>query len=267
MTTTAQQQEFPIAFAEQIDNNNQPSSQFYVEWLENSSEFPGLASSATINDLSLSGGNWELLQRKEAIDDDGQHVLIPVEEDDDDEWSKLNTTAEKEELYSEVIEKNAADLQPKTYTVQPLWTRDKITSAKDKEAADGQEEEIQEDDHDENYEDYEDNLGAELVDSVKSQSRRTNRLSNRRKIHDLKVVDTFAKGIHKMATSRGVQPACKADGMVTTHKNMGRSDKANALVMCSKYAHNMKTHAHKYIPHKKQDLKAEIEEYVAQCDV
>lgn len=128
MTTT---QDFPIAFAELKEDSS--DTKVYHEWLESSSEFPILPSSSSIDEHDLTGGNWELLQRKEINEDEGRHILIPLEEDN--EWSKLNITFEKSALYSEIMEKNATELQPKTFIIPTIWINKDIilsTSAADK---------------------------------------------------------------------------------------------------------------------------------------
>ncbi|KAI8876895.1 hypothetical protein K501DRAFT_161598, partial [Backusella circina FSU 941] len=107
----SQLQDFPIGFAEQINNNNNKDEQqndtvFYVEWFDNASEFPGLASATTKSDLQ--GGNWELLQRKETAMEDDEHIILPLKEDAS--WSNLNTK-KSEKPYAQVAEE-AANLGP-----------------------------------------------------------------------------------------------------------------------------------------------------------
>ncbi|KAI8641237.1 hypothetical protein BD408DRAFT_320285, partial [Parasitella parasitica] len=97
-------QDFPIGFAE---NRSQPeeATNFYVEWLDNSSEFPGLAAAASLSNANLTTGSWELLQRKELNDQDN------IVEEDEGAWSKISTS-EQHPLYAQIVEKNAAELQP-----------------------------------------------------------------------------------------------------------------------------------------------------------
>lgn len=234
MTNT---QDFPIAFAEQTEDSS--NTEVYNEWLENSSEFPILPSSSSINEHNLTGGSWELLQRREVIEDEGQHILIPVEEED--EWSKLNTTFEKDTLYSEIMERNAAELQQKTHIIQSIWINENKF-----DTSSGTVDE-------ENDDDYEDDLGAELIDDQKSSSRRANRLSNRRQLHDLKTVDGYVKGIYAIATTKdGIKSPAAADRQIKTRGAHGRSDKENALVLCAKYSHNMKKRTFKHAGNKRQ---------------
>lgn len=246
MTTTTQ--EFPIAFAEQKEDSS--DTKVYHEWLENSSEFPKLPSSSSINEHNLTSGSWELLQRREVHEDEGQHILIPLEEDN--EWSKLNTTFEKSTLYSEIMELNAAELQPKTYNIQSIWINESTPSAV-----------TADEEHDS---DYEDDLGAELIDDQKSQSRRANRLSNRRQIHDLKTVDGYVKGIYAIATAKdGIKLPSTADKLIKTRG--GRSDKENALVLCAKYSHNMKRRTFKHVGNKRQASHKDHCEFSVHSDI
>ncbi|KAG2234127.1 hypothetical protein BDF21DRAFT_405735 [Thamnidium elegans] len=221
-------QDFPVAFAEDI---NYPSNtEMYVEWLENSSEFPTLSCPSATHDANLDGDNWELLQRKETVEED-QHILVPLE--DDDEW--LNAEFEEDVLYSEVTEKNATELQPKKRAVKPLWPNENKPLVEPAE---------------ENDDDYEDeaDLGTELVDLKRSQSRRANKLSRLRRIHDLKTVDNYVHGIYKTATTKGViKSGAETDRIIKTRGGHARSDKQNALVLCSKYTHNMNRYTFKYI--------------------
>ncbi|KAG2194796.1 hypothetical protein INT47_004127 [Mucor saturninus] len=248
MTTT---QDFPIAFAEQKENSS--DTKVYREWLENSSEFPVLPSSSSVNEHNLTSGSWELLQRREVHEDEGQHILIPLEEDN--EWSKLNTTFEKSTLYSEVMEMNAAELQPKTYSIQSIWINESTPTPAT----------VADDDNDS---DYEDDLGAELIDDQKSQSRRANRLSNRRQIHDLKTVDGYVKGIYAIATAKdGAKTSSTVDRQIKTRSAHGRSDKENALVLCAKYSHNMKRRTFKHVGNKRQSSHKDHCEFSVHSDI
>ncbi|CAO3644070.1 unnamed protein product [Mucor hiemalis] len=247
-TKLTYQQEFPVAFAEQVQDPS-ASTEFYIDWLEDSVEFPVLSSSAAINDGNYTSGNWELLQRKDIFEEEGLHVLVPAEEEE--EWSKLNAI-EKEELYSKIIEKNAQELQPKQYTITPLWSN--ITK----------ESHVVADDEDEEYVDENDdnNLGVELIDTKKSQSRRTSRLSNRRKIHDLKAVDIHVRGIYSIATQKRGQSSSSGDNVIGFGGYANRSDKANALALCSQYSHSMKKRTFKYLGSSNKKISQnEISEY------
>lgn len=228
-------QDFPVAFAEEV---NYPSNtKIYVEWLENSSEFPTLSCSSATHDTNLDGDNWELLQRKETVEEE-RHILVPLE--DDDEW--LNAAFEEDVLYSEVTEKNATELQPKKLTVKPLWSNEVKSLIVPTE----------ENDNDDDYEDEAD-LGAELMDVKRSQSRRTNKLSHLRRIHDLKTVDNYVHGIYKTATTKGViKSGAETDRIIKTRGGHARSDKQNALVLCSKYTHNMNRYTFKYLGMRKR---------------
>lgn len=250
-STLTYKQDFPVAFAEQVQDPS-ASTEFYIDWLEDSAEFPVLSSAAAINDGSYTSGNWELLQRKDILEEEGLHVLVPAEEEE--EWSKLNAI-EKEELYSKIIEKNAQELQPKQYTITSPWSN----IVKESHAVT--------DDEDENYVDEEDNLGAELIDTKKSQSRRASRLSNRRKIHDLKAVDIYVRGIYSVATQKGSQSNFVGSGDVIGRRDVItnytlRSDKGNALAMCSQFSHNMKKRTFKYLGSSNKKIsQSEISEY------
>lgn len=248
MSTIQHKQDFPIAFAEEkVDSSPNNTTEFYVERLENSEEFPGL-SSVAINDHNLTTGNWELLQRKDIFDEDDIHILVPAEEEE--EWSTLNAI-EKEELYSKIIEKNAQELQPKQYAVQPLWKNEKAKIGTKASNAIT-------DDEDENYED---DLGAELIDVQKSQSRRANKLSSRRRTHDLKTVDVYVKGIYKIATQDGVELPAEAYREIRHRSAVNRSDKVNALVLCSRYSHNFKKRTFKYLAVNTKKSTQETSEY------
>lgn len=233
-----QQEDFPVGFAEQ-KVQIEDDTVFYVEWLDNSSEFPGLPAS---NDLT--DGNWELLRRKE-IDDD-EHTLIPVE---DDAWSKLSTPG-SHELYANIAEKNAAELQPTKRAIQPLWPN--INNKKTVKEVAADEDICQED------------LGLELNDIHKSQSRRANRFTNRRQLHDLKTVDIHVDGILRLATSRqgktditwvpyekdlsSVDPSKKKtlDTYIDSLANVRVTNKSQALTFSAKFTHNVKRYAFKY---------------------
>lgn len=243
---TSIQQDFPIAFAEQVNNHPSSDVEIYVEWLDNSTEFPTLLSSSAVHATQLDGDNWELLQRKEITEDDeDRHILVPLEEDD--EW--LNTEFEKEVLYSEVTEKNAAELQPKQRTVTSVWVnKDKWKDVLTKE----------EEDDDNDYEDDEDNI--DLLELSISNSRRANRLSRLRHFRGLKTVDNnYGEGYYKVMTTKGLMksPAAAATGTEINGKvrtrggdhHGARSDKKNVLGLCSsKYNHHkMNKYTFKYL--------------------
>ncbi|KAI9362862.1 hypothetical protein BD770DRAFT_440799 [Pilaira anomala] len=252
--TSSIQQDFPIAFAEQVNNHSSSDVEIYVEWLDNSIEFPTLLSSSAVHATQLDGDNWELLQRKEVTEDDeNRHILVPLEEDD--EW--LNTEFEKKEvLYSEVTEKNAAELQPKQRTVvTSVW----VNKDKWKDVSTIQKEEENDDD---DYEDDEDDI--DLLEVSKSNSRRANRLSRLRRFRGLKTVDNnYGEGYYKVMTTKGLlmkppaaaaaaAPGTEINGKVRTRggdHHGARSDKKNVLGLCSsKYNHHkMNKYTFKYL--------------------
>ncbi|KAI7866916.1 uncharacterized protein EV154DRAFT_532398 [Mucor mucedo] len=232
-----QQVDFPVGFAEQKDQI-EDDTVFYVEWLDSNSEFPGLSSSN--NEKNLNGGNWELLRRKEL--DDEELTLVPVE---DNAWSNLSTR-DSHELYATVAEKNAAELQPTKRVIQPLWPN--ISAKKTVKA--------------ENTEDvYEEDLALELNDIHKSQSRRANRMTSRRKLHDIKTVDIYVEGILSLATSHygkttvtwvpyekdlsNFDPT-RLETYIDSLTNTNISNKDKAIRYSSKFTHNTKRYAYKY---------------------
>jgi hypothetical protein len=248
-TVNFQQEEFPVGFAEHKDNYYQidDNTVFYVEWLDNSSEFPGLSSP---NESNLTDGNWELLQRKEVNDE--EHSLIPVE---DDAWSKL-TAPGGEELYANVAEKNAAELQPTKRNIQPLWsniTKKRATNKKDEEVTT-----IDEDV-------YQDDLAYEILDAHKAQSRRANRMTRKRQVHDLKTVEFHVEGVLRLATSNnGVTDATwvpyennvktldehSKKNVVDTYVHAlsafsKLTNKSQALTYTAKFTHNVKRYTYK----------------------
>ncbi|GAA5809772.1 hypothetical protein MFLAVUS_003185 [Mucor flavus] len=246
-STLTQQEDFPVGFAEQKDTNHQMNDDtvFYVEWLDNSSEFPSL--SAT-NETNFTRGTWELLQRKEINGD--EHTLTPVE---GDAWSKISTPG-LNELYVDVAEKNA-ELKPTKRTVQPLWPEMSIKKKTAKEDPVADEDLYQED------------LGYELLTNQKTQSRRANRLSSRRQLHDLKTVDIHVEGILKLATTRlgktnitwvpyvKKQPSVDKEERLAVEEyfyasiNHAITSKPDALRFSSRFSQNVKRSLHNYSVH------------------
>lgn len=243
--TLTQQEDFPVGFAEQKDTNHQMNDDtvFYVEWLDNSSEFPSL--SAT-NETNFTGGTWELLQRKEINGD--EHTLTPVE---GDAWSKLSTPG-LNELYVDVAEKNT-ELKPTKRTVQPLWPEMKMKKKTVKETP------VSDEDS------YQDDLGYELLTNQKTQSRRANRLGNRRHLHDLKTVDIHVEGILKLATTRlgktnitwvpyekktssslGREERLAVEEYFNCSMNYAITNKPDALRFTSRFSQNVKRSLHNY---------------------
>lgn len=232
------QEDFPVGFAEQKEQSEDETI-FYVEWLDNSSEFPGLTTS---NDHNLTGGNWELLQRKEI--DDEEHTLVPVE---DDAWSKLSTP-DSHELYATIAEKDAVELQPSKRAIQPIWPNFNHKKTEKKVAAD--------------EDTYEEDLALELNDIHKSQSRRANRMTSRRKLHDIKTVDIYVEGILRLATSHHGKTAVtwvpyekdlssfdlsRLDTYIDSlANNSAITNKSQAISYASKFSHNTKRYAYKY---------------------
>lgn len=251
-TVNLQEEVFPVGFAEHKDNNSQidDNTVFYVEWLDNSSEFPGLSTS---NDSGLNDGNWELLQRKEINDE--EHTLVPVE---DDAWSKLTTSGTHGELYANVAEKNAAELQPTKRNIQPLWSnisKKEVNNQKDESSTT-----IDEDN-------YQDDLAYDLLDIHKSQSRRASRMTRRRQMHDLKTVEFHVEGVLRLATTRtGLTdvtwvPYEKNAKILEEHskKNVVHTydhftldnwskltNKSQALTYTAKFTHNVKRYTYQY---------------------
>jgi hypothetical protein len=235
-----QQETFPVAFAETKDHCQQinDSTVFYVEWLDNSSEFPGLATPTNTN---LTGGNWELLQRKEIVEDNEQenHTIEPVE----DSWSKI-ISAEDHPLYADMVEKNAAELQPTKRIIKPLWSNDQIKRKS--------QEDITEKNNDDDL--YEEDLGAELFDDLKSQSRRSNQLSRRRQLHTLKVTDYHVQGILRVATTtKGwIHPPITPEGISQGYtfqllvREAGIVTEAQAKRYNSRHSHNHRRYTWDY---------------------
>ncbi|GAA5803671.1 hypothetical protein EDC94DRAFT_610718 [Helicostylum pulchrum] len=244
--TLTQQEDFPVGFAEHKDTDHQMNDDtvFYVEWLDNSSEFPSLSAP---NETNFTRGTWELLQRKE-INGEDEHTLIPVEGDAC--WSKLSTPG-LNELYVDVAEKNA-ELKPTKRTVQPLWSE---MSVKKKTVKQGP---VTDEDL------YQDDLGSELLNNQKTQSRRANRLGSRRQLHDLKTVDIHVEGILKLATTRlgktnitwvpyeKKQPAMDREERLAVEEyfyasiNHVITSKPDALRFSSRFSQNVKRSLHNY---------------------
>lgn len=230
MSVIQLEQDFPIGFAEDR-NQSEDTTEFYVEWLDNSSEFPGLSASS-LNNTNLNGGNWELLQRKELNDEDN------IVEEDEGAWSKINTS-EQHPLYAQVAEKNAVELQPTKRSIQPLWPVSTHRETNEKQDA------IDEDN-------YQDDLGAELIDLHKGQSRRANRMTRLRNIHDLRTIDVHVEGVFRLATShKGTTditwlPYDTSDkDLVISHQgnnvlNLNLDTKSQALRYSARFKHNVK---------------------------
>lgn len=244
LSTTAlnQQEDFPVGFAEIKETSDQVNDDtvFYVEWFDNNSEFPSLS---TTNDHNLTGGSWELLQRKEMNED--EHTLVPVE---GDAWSKLSTPGSKE-LYADVAEKHA-DLKPTKRTIQSLWPNIDLKKKEQPKPKD-----LEEDQPD---------LGDELITNRKFQSRRSNRMTNRRKLHDLRTVDIHVEGIVRLATTRfgntnitwvpyEKKPSCldiEEQKIISEYfdifDNSKILSKPAVLRYSSRFSHNVKEYAYKY---------------------
>jgi hypothetical protein len=247
-----QQEDFPVAFAETRDycqQTDDDSTVFYVEWLDNSSEFPGLATPTNTN---LTGGNWELLQRKEVIPEETDHAVVPVE----DSWSKI-IRAEEHPLYADMVEKNAAELQPKKRVVQPLWPNVQLSNKK------SQEDTTEKIDSEELYEQ---DLGTELYDDLKSQSRRSNYLSRRRNLHTLTVTDYHVQGILRIATrTKGWISAPVPEGVVDysaflTVKMDRTTTEAEAKRYNSRHSHNRKRYTWR-LDRKKPQIVDDLSEF------
>ncbi|KAI9362863.1 hypothetical protein BD770DRAFT_381952 [Pilaira anomala] len=249
LTTTAlnqREEDFPVGFAEIKETSDEVNDDtvFYVEWFDNNSEFPSLS---TTNDHNLTGGAWELLQRKEMNEEEDEHTLVPVEGDAC--WSKLSTPGSKE-LYANVAEKHA-ELKPTKRIIQPLWPNIDI---KKKEQPKTQVD-LEEDQPD---------LGDELITYRKLQSRRSNRMASRRKLHDLRTVDIHVEGIVRLATTRfgntnitwvpyEKKPSCldiEEQMMISKYfdifDNSKILSKPAVLRYSSRFTHNVKEYAYKY---------------------
>ncbi|KAG2194797.1 hypothetical protein INT47_004128 [Mucor saturninus] len=257
--STNSEADFPVGFAEQKDQI-EADTVFYVEWLDNNSEFPGLA----FNECPLNGDNWELLRRNEIDDED--HTCIMVE---DDSWSKLSKS-NLNQLYAAVVEKNAAELQPTKRAIQPLWPNTKTKKTIKVE----------------NIEDvYEEDLALDLNDVHKSQYRRAHKLTSRRKLHDLKIVDLHVEGILNLATSHHNKtrvdwvPYQKdlsnfdrtrletyTDGLL----NSNISDRDIAIRYSARFSHNTKRYLYNYFnkrPIQKRSHFPDNEEYSVQARI
>ncbi|KAG2204943.1 hypothetical protein INT46_005369 [Mucor plumbeus] len=231
MSVIQLEQDFPIGFAEDR-NQLEDTTEFYVEWLDNNSEFPGLAASS-LNNANLNGGNWELLQRKELNDEDN------IVEEDEGAWSKINTS-EQHPLYAQVAEKNAVELQPTKRRIQPLWPITSHTNINEKK-----QDAINEDD-------YNDDLGAELIDAHKAQSRRANRMTKLRNFHDLRTIDVHVEGVFRLATShKGTTDVTwlpydtSNQDLIISYQgnnllNLNLNTKSQALRYSARFKHNVK---------------------------
>lgn len=210
MSSIVYQADFPIGFAE--NREEQTSTAYYVEWLENSSEFPDLITTNT----DLSGGNWELLQKKEIDHED--HTLVPL----DDAWAKISSLEEDKHSYVEIAEKNANELKPSKRSIQPLWPHHPV---KRQPAMNNEQ---QEDYYDDLYQDI------DLFNAHKSQSKNANRSRHLRKMHNLRTTDHYVQGILRLATSHGhnvENPNLKYLG----YQDVKVSNKAQALAFTAKF--------------------------------
>ncbi|PHZ14133.1 uncharacterized protein RHIMIDRAFT_304952 [Rhizopus microsporus ATCC 52813] len=168
-------QDFPLAFAENKLKSDQDSV-CYLSWLNTDTEFPELSDS-----FGVEGPCWEILEKREAYDD--EFDFVPVEEN----WSKLVET-KKLQPYAKITERAASLPHPKR-KIQPLFTvrKDKI---KDDEA-NLSDEEV--DDND---------LFTELYLTRKGQSKIRNRHTGLRKLGRLRMVDQYVQGVLFLATTR-----------------------------------------------------------------
>jgi hypothetical protein len=229
--SSLQQVDFPIAFAEAKDDYQQidDNTVFYVEWLNNSSEFPGLEMPTNTD---LDGSNWELLERKETIEDkEEDHTVVLIE----DTWSKIISSKDRP-LYADMVEKNAAKLQPTKRTLQPLWSTVQLQNKPQENAT-----EIDED----LYEDGD--LGAQLLIDYKSQSRGAHRLLRRHNLHVWRITDYFVPGILRLTTTtKGWMPPNLVDHIAPSFyypfmiKFLGMETEAEA----KKYAARMKNRSY-----------------------
>ncbi|CEP10587.1 hypothetical protein [Parasitella parasitica] len=232
------EQDFPIGFAEDRSQPEEDSTDFYVEWLDNTSEFPGLSAAASLSSANLTAGSWELLQRKELNEEDN------LVEEDDGAWSKINTSQEHP-LYAQIVEKNATELQPTKRNVQPLWSNTHKSKAKAQNAI-------------EDLDNNQDDLGTELLGIHKSQSRRANRMTRRRNYHDLRVLDFRVDGVFRMATTRNGTditwlPSSDCDqnlvisNLGCTLFNLDINTRPEALRYAARYKHNVQKFSYKIL--------------------
>lgn len=215
MSPITQQADFSIGFAENRDFDSSEKTVHYTEWLNNSVEFPDLAS--TTSNTDLSGGNWELLQKKEIDHED--HKLVSLEEEEET-WARISSFEEDKHSYVEMAEKNAAELKPSKRTVQPLWPEYYRGVQLKKNTSD-----------DTNYYDelYDDNLDIDLFNVHKSQGKHANRTRHLRKMHTLRTTDNYVQGILGLATSHGnnTNPLCYQEVKIT--------NKSQALIFAAKF--------------------------------
>ncbi|KAI8991659.1 hypothetical protein BDF20DRAFT_909408 [Mycotypha africana] len=170
--TVSFQQDFPISFAEEMATKTDSApNKFYVEWFDNSNEFPTLTSSGSnhLGKMTVPSkvGTWELLQKTDLKIDDHQQEQGP------------------QQLYSQMVEKNATELQPSFRTVQSLHSnpKQKKKSQQDNDVV------VEEDP----------SLNVDLYDIHKSQSRRANRPKH---MKAGRKVDVHIEGTLRLATSR-----------------------------------------------------------------
>ena len=90
-------QDFPLAFAENKLKSDQDSV-CYLSWLNTDTEFPELSDS-----FGVEGPCWEILEKREAYDDEFE--FVPVEEN----WSKLVETKKIQPLFTVRKDKAKAD--------------------------------------------------------------------------------------------------------------------------------------------------------------
>ncbi|KAI8385807.1 hypothetical protein BD560DRAFT_384421 [Blakeslea trispora] len=225
LTTTIQ--EYPVSFAEAIQSSQ--DTPFYVEWLDNSSEFPGLATTTT----TLDKESWELLRRKELQETE----LQPMEEVGD--WTKIGS---QPSLYADIAQKNAT----KPLSLHHVRSVKPKTDIQPKK----QEEEKEED----KVEVVSDELNADLLLDRKAYSRRANILGRKRQKHDMEIVRLNMEVVFRLATSKNgtlkvncysqgihAPPSSLLSGIQESYlKEFRVNTKAQALSFAAKYKHNTK---------------------------
>ncbi|KAI8644100.1 hypothetical protein BD408DRAFT_413722 [Parasitella parasitica] len=224
------EQYFPIGFAENRCLLEE-AVEFYVEWLDDALQFPDLPAASSLKSKDLAGGGWELIQRKEL---NNQPCIV---QEDEGAWAKIYTS-EQHSLYSQVAVKNADRLWPTKRTIRPLWPIHVAECEKKQNAIDKDK--------------YQDNLGAELIDTYKSQSRRSNRMARLSQYHNLRTIDIHVEGVFRVATSRKgaidvtwIPYDPSIPNVIVSHHIMHFNEhpKANMLRYVTKFKHNFKRYA------------------------
>lgn len=190
--------DFPVGYAE-VTEHGDSDTVYYVEWLDNGSEFPDLTGGSNKKHQNNVDPTWELLEHHELDHEDLTLVA------DEDNWSKIN--AFNKHSYVEVAEKNADELKPTKRALQPLWPPiPKTAEASTDESNTSEDEDC-----------------LDCYSYHKSQSKTANRSSHLRRLRQLKLADNqFPAGFYQLATSK--------DGPT---EDITFDDKAAAVKFCS----------------------------------